>query len=394
MANPFHIDVDHVQQFKHGHLVCGDAFLSRRIKEENRTVAVLSDGLGSGVKANVLATLTASMAVNFTLAKQQVERTARIIMETLPVDSERQISYATFTIADIEGDGETRIIEFDNPQWVLLRRGRAVPVERQSLGITLSDGTQRQMHIAHLHLGIDDRIVMVSDGVTQSGMGTAPLPLGLGDEGLQRLVEQQVEARPDISSHELAERVVRRALVNDIYRAQDDTTCAVIHCRRPRRLLLCSGPPFDERNDSLLADIVRRFEGRKIVCGGTTSLILARELGTEVEVGLEVDRSGLPPASRMEGFDLVTEGILTVGRVAEMLKNMRSTNIAETGPAADILRLMLDSDVIHLLVGTKINIAHQDPSLPVELEIRRNVMRNIALLLEEKFLKQVVLQYI
>jgi hypothetical protein len=54
----------------------------------------------------------------------------------------------------------------------------------------------------------------------------------------------------------------------------------------------------------------------------------------------------------------------------------------------------MNADVIHFLVGTCVNIAHQDPNLPVELEIRRNVIKKIIRILEEKFLKQVKVQYL
>lgn len=394
MAKTFHIDVDCAQICKHNYLVCGDVFTSRKIKEEDRTIVIVSDGLGSGIKANVLATLTASMAVNFILEKQQIERIAKTIMGTLPVDSERQISYATFTIVDIESDGETRVIEFDNPKWTLIHNGRITQVEKQMISIELDDGKVRKMYISHFMLSMDDRIAIVSDGVTQSGMGTANMPFGFGDDETQQFIEYQIKNDPQISAHDLANKVVRKSFVNDIYKTQDDTTCAVIHCRHPRKLLICTGPPFNENRDAQLADIVRNFDGKKIVSGGTTSLIISRELGLKIEVGMDLDNSGLPPKSKMEGFDLVTEGILTIGKVADMLEQMHDTDITGSGPAIDILKLMLESDVIYLLVGTKINIAHQDPSLPVELEIRRNVMRKVANLLEEKFLKEVNIQFI
>ncbi|BDX36810.1 serine/threonine phosphatase [Tenuifilaceae bacterium CYCD] len=390
----FHVDVDCAQLSKFGRQVCGDVFLSRKIKEEERTIVVVSDGLGSGVKANVLATLTASMAVNFTLEKQPIDRTARIIMQTLPVDSLRQISYATFTIADIECGGDTRIIEFDNPGWILVRNGLPLDVPKQMLCIDLEDGKTRKMFLSHFKLQMDDRIVIVSDGVTQSGIGTAQMPFGFGDDAYRQFVCSYLTSNSSVSAHDLARSVVRKSCANDVYKPQDDITCAVIHFRSPRRLLICSGPPFDESKDRQLAEIAQSFDGKKIICGGTTSIIIARELGIKINVGLTIDSSGLPPASQMDGVDLVTEGILTIGRVAEMLEQLHGTEVQGTGPAVAIVKLMLESDVIDLLVGTKINVAHQDPSLPVELEIRRNVMRKIAHLLEEKFLKEVNIQFI
>lgn len=390
----YHVDVDCLQLSKYGCQVCGDTFLSRKIKAEDRTIVAVSDGLGSGIKANVLATLTASMAINFTLEKQPIDRTANIIMSTLPVDNQRQISYATFTIVDIESGGDTRIIEFDNPGWMLFREGKPVDVGHEKLSIELNDGRIRQMLHSQFTLQRNDRIILVSDGVTQSGIGSASMPFGFGEQALKEYVEGLLCANQEMSAHELARSVINKSNINDIYKPKDDITCAVMHFRNPRRLLICSGPPYDEAKDSMLARLVEEFPGRKVICGGTTSKVLARELNKEIEVGLELDTSGLPPASKMQGIDLVTEGILTIGRVAEMLEVQQNTQVRDTGPAADILRFIMDSDEIHLLVGTKINVAHQDPSLPVELEIRRNVMRKIAGLLEKKFLKEVHIQFI
>lgn len=390
----YHVDVDCLQLSKHGCEVCGDTFLSRKIKAEDRTIVAVSDGLGSGVKANVLATLTASMAVNFTLEKQPIDRTAKIIMSTLPVDKQRQISYATFTIADIESGGETRIIEFDNPPWMLFRNGKPVTIDHEKLTIELNDGRIREMLHYQFTLQLNDRIIIVSDGVTQSGIGSASMPFGYGEEALKEYLTTLLEKDPEMSAHDLSRAIIKKSNINDIYKPKDDITCSVLHFRNPRRLLICSGPPYDELKDAMLAQMVEAFPGKKVVCGGTTSKVLSRELKREIDVGLALDDSGLPPASKMDGIDLVTEGILTIGRVAEMLELLQNTHVKGNGPAADILRLIMDSDEIHLVVGTKINVAHQDPSLPVELEIRRNVMRKIARLLEEKFLKEVKIQFI
>jgi len=390
----YHIDVDCIQAPKAEYLVCGDAFQSKKIKGEDRTIVTLSDGLGSGIKANVLATLTASMAVNFTIQKQSVERTAKIIMSTLPVDKQRQISYATFTIADIESGGEARIIEFDNPPYLLFRRGKRIEIEKSKFSVKWNGKQDRHMLISQFTLELDDRIIISSDGVTQSGIGSASMPFGYGEDGLTAFVEQLLETNPDVSAHKLAEKIVKKSSSNDVFKPKDDISCAVLHFRKPRKMLICSGPPYDDAKDKVLAQIASSFEGKKVVCGGTTSKIVARELNLEIDVGLELDDTGLPPASKMPGFNLVTEGILTIGRLAEMLEKQNYTDSIGNGPAAEIFKMIIASDDILLLVGTKINVAHQDPSLPVELEIRRNVMRKIAKLLEEKYLKEVEIQFI
>jgi hypothetical protein len=139
---------------------------------------------------------------------------------------------------------------------------------------------------------------------------------------------------------------------------------------------------------------VYKYNGKKIICGATTAEIVARELGLEIRDSMEFLDPELPPISFIDGINLVTEGILTLGKVAELLRNYDSNFVAGRGPADQIVELILKSDEIHLIIGTRINIAHQDPTLPIELEIRRTLVKRIARLLEEKFLKEVSVEFI
>ena len=173
------IDVDFCQQAKHGQVVAGDVFLTRKIKEEGRIITVLSDGLGSGVKAGVLASMTATMALRYTSAFVDVRQSAKTIMDTLPVCEKRKISYSTFTIVDMDDDGKTRVIEHGNPPLVLLRGQTPMPLERASL--TLEAWKDRVIQYSEFDTQLGDRIVFFSDGVSQSGLGRSGLALGLGN---------------------------------------------------------------------------------------------------------------------------------------------------------------------------------------------------------------------
>ena len=219
------------------------------------------------------------------------------------------------------------------------------------------------------------------------------MPFGWED-GIDEFIEELVKKKPKISARELSMRIVKQAELNDILKPKDDTSCVVLYVREPRRLLICTGPPFSENKDKYLAEIVSHYRGKKIVCGGTTSQILSRELKREITVNIDDIAAGLPPSSQMEGIDLMTEGIITLGALSELLRKGINNNVSGEGPAWEIYRMILDADIIDLVVGTKINVAHQDPSLPVELEIRRNVVKNIAVLLEERFMKEVRLKFI
>lgn len=391
----YHIDVDYAQRRHHDYRCCGDVFLSRRMGKNGRVIAILSDGLGSGPIANVLATLTASMALGFTRANQHTDRTARIIMDTLPADSHRRVSYSTFIIASVERDGETQLVEFDNPPVVLLRNGESIELLRELRKVETQAAGDRQMYTSHFFLNPGDRLVMVSDGVTHSGMGRASMPFGYGNEALADFAIGLIRADEAISARDLSAAIVKRAAMNDVLRPQDDITCGVLHLRVPRRLLICTGPPYTDNKDAEMASIVRDFAGRKVVCGGTTAEIVARHLGVPVEVVLGEDTDGLPPRSTIQGVDLVTEGVVTLSRVESILRSYTpGESWSSKGPAWGIVHLLGQSDSIQFLVGTHVNIAHYDPKLPVELEARRTLVRRIARLLEEKFNKLVEIRLI
>ena len=383
--NDYFIEIANKNIQKHGNEVCGDVFLSKKIYNEGRTISVLSDGLGSGIKANILATLTASMALNFTIEHQPLERSSQSIKNTLPIDQNRKISYATFSIVDIEYDNEISIVEYGNPPFMVFRGSTMLKEIKKT---TLKQDIKRSNFSAQR----EDRIILLSDGVTQSGIGRADMPFGWECDDIELFVASIIHNNPRISADELANKIVAKALANDSHTAQDDISCIVIYFRKPRNLLICSGPPYKSENDKLIAEIVRLFDGNKIISGGTTAHIIARELGLDIETDLNSGDNLLPPISHIKGIDLVTEGILTIGKVAEFLENGKE--VSGQNAAGKIIKYILSNDHIKFIIGTKINDAHQDPTLPVELEIRRNVIKKIAYILKEKYLKDVDIQFI
>jgi hypothetical protein len=157
--------------------------------------------------------------------------------------------------------------------------------------------------------------------------------------------------------------------------------------------LVITGPPYSKDRDTQLAVKVQEFEGKKVICGGTTAEIIAENLGYLYRPGIEITDYDLPPISYMEGINLVTEGILTLGKVFQILENYKAESILTNGPADELVKLLLKSDKIHFITGTSINIAHQDPNLPQELEIRRNVVKRIVSILESKFRKDVSIEF-
>jgi hypothetical protein len=394
MSNKIYIEVSCEQRNFGNERICGDVFLTRKISEENRTIAVLSDGMGHGVKANILATLTATMSLNFTVEHKKPETIADIIMNTLPVCSERHMSYSTFTIIDIEADGYLTILEYDNPETIIIRNFKSFDPGWQHIVMHTAKNEGKEIRTCRLKPKMEDRILFFSDGITQSGLGSEQFPLGWGHENLVNYSENLVKTSPHISAAKLSEKIVNMAYRNDNYNSKDDTSCASIYFREPRKLIIATGPPYEEENDKKLVQAIKDFNGTKIICGATTADIIARGLGVKIEDSLDFIDSELPPISSMPGIDLVTEGILTITKVTRILKDYSPTYDLGNGPADRIIKMMRESDEIEIIIGTRINIAHQDPNLAVELEIRRTVVKRMARLLEEKFLKEVHIRYI
>ncbi len=392
------VEVGHYQVCKHKNIAEGDVFLSQKNPTDGRVITTLSDGLGSGIKAGVLATLTATMATKFISSDIPMWKAANIIMDTLPVCKDRGISYATFTLVDIEPGARVRIMEYDNPPYVLIREKTIVepikeitPIERKKK--STAPKIEALLHYSQYAAKPGDRLVFFSDGVTQSGMGTPALPFGWGNIKVQDYVLDTIISNPEISARDLARTLVQKAVFNDGYKPKDDITCGVVYFRKPRDMLVFTGPPINKESDAEIARRFDIFDGTKIVCGGTSANIISRELEKPIKVSLKDFDPVIPPASTMPGVDLVTEGIITMGAVAEILEKGAKVETLKQNPATKIVEFFLNSDRIHFFVGTKINEAHQDPNMPVELEIRRNVIKKIASLLDEKYLKEVIIDY-
>jgi hypothetical protein len=394
LVKDFYIEVNSQQRSFEGERICGDVLLYRYIREEDRVITVLSDGMGHGVKANILATLTATMALNFTREHKDVDRIAEIIMNTLPICSERKISYSTFTIVDIESNGRATILEYDNPSSIILRGSQIFDPEWKKVKLEEGKHAGKVLRTCSFSPSKEDRIIVCSDGVSQSGMGSDKLPFGWERDNVAAYASSLVAGESSISADTLAGKIVTMAHKHDSYKARDDISCATIYFREPRKLLICTGPPYEKEKDQDLAMKVKEFKGKVILSGGTTADIVARVLNRTIVDELIFEDPELPPESFLQGIDLVTEGILTLHKVNEILKSYNNSVRLGKGPADKIVKLIMESDEIQFIVGTRINIAHQDPNLPIDLEIRRTVVKRITRLLEDKWLKKVTIEYI
>ena len=383
------IDVDCSQIKKFGQNAFGDYFVSKRSDNQERLIAVLSDGLGSGIKANILSCMTSTMLMRFIEEDVPIQKAAQTIMDSLPVCQIRKISYATFSAIDCRNDGSVWVVEEGNPSFLLMRKGEEVPLEAQEY--TSPKFPDRHLMLYQFKAEVGDRIIFCSDGVTQAGIGTQDYPLGFKREGFLRYVKECLALQPDISSTELSSKVIQKALsVEPLEHAGDDISCAVLYFRDPRKAMIFTGPPYNKMKDREFCMSFDCFAGKKAICGGTTANLVSRELRREIVNLPGVESGDLPPIAAMEGIDLVTEGILTLTRATEYLEK---EELHHRDAAGELVNFLLSSDIIEFMVGAMLNQAHYDPSLPIEIEVRRTIIKKMKKLLEEKYFKQATIHY-
>jgi hypothetical protein len=358
------------QLYKRGEELCGDSVAVSR--HADSVTLALSDGLGSGVKANILATLTTRIAMHMLENELPLDEVVRTLSETLPVDTVRKLAYSTFAIAQFFRTGDARIVEFDSPSVIFLRRRQVQAVVSEERTI---EG--KTIHETMLDLKNGDWVVFVSDGVLNAGIGGV-YPLGWGWEQAAQFLEKHTHR--DLTSDDLADKLAET--VNELYAGApgDDVSIIVIKVRHKLVATVFSGPPSDKEEDEVIVSRFVKSAGKLAVCGGTTAKIVARHLGQPLEVDLTTMTADVPPIARLEGLDLVSEGILTLTKTSECLQagvDKKQVRF-QTDGAANLLRLLLSVDHVHFIVGQAVNPAHQNPDLPHQLGIRLAVIREIA----------------
>lgn len=383
------IDIDCSQLKKYNQNAYGDYFASKRYPDEGRLIAILSDGLGSGIKANILSCMTATMLLKFMESEVNIRKAAEIIMNSLPVCKVRKISYSTFSAIDCDDEGTIKIVEEGNPDFVWTRNNEVLQPEFQE--VVSKEFKNRKMKTYKFKAQKGDRIIFCSDGVTQSGLGGPRLRLGLRREGLIQILTEKLQKEPEISSSELSKYIINQARnIETDKNPKDDISACVLYFREPRQSLVFTGPPYHQEKDAEYSGIFDKFKGKKAICGGTTANLVSRELNRPIQTESAISIGNLPSCSYMEGADLVTEGILTLTKTLEYLESgYDSINNA----GVKLVKFLLDSDCINFMVGAKLNQAHYDPNLPIEIEIRKNIIKKMAKVLESKFFKKVSIQY-
>lgn len=369
-----HAEVSVAQLSKIGEELCGDNVDVIRTPKD--AIIVLSDGLGSGVKANILATLTTKIASSMLRRGIPLEDVVNTITETLPVCRQRKIAYSTMHIIKISHEGEATVVEFDCPTSFLIRAGKVVPFPSQEKfvgGKVIKEGT--------LSLQENDMIVAVSDGVIHAGIGGL-LKLGWGWQGVAE--QLTLESREQHDAESLCQRIINCCEGYYLGCPGDDTTVVTMKIRRNRHLTLLAGAPADIISDESVVRKFLRQPGKKIVAGGTTANIVSRITGKPLSVDLMYYDAKIPPTGHIEGIDLVTEGALTLNAAVERLNNPKIRHDKAQDGATLMAKMLMEADQIDVYAGGAINPAHQNPMFPMQINIKAQVLSKLQTILEDK----------
>lgn len=373
--NDLCIDIGYNSLNKYGETLCGD-HIDVINQEDNSTIIVLADGLGSGVKANILSTLTAKIISTMMAANLPVEECVETIAATLPVCSVRQIAYSTFTIIRIVNGEEAEIIQYDNPHVILLRDGKGVEIPKNELII----GGKKIYH-SRIKLKEHDIFIAMSDGCIHAGVG---LNLNFGWERKEIIDFMETLAPVGYTAKTLSTMLLEECNRLYGYEPGDDTTACVVRIRKREPMSLLIGPPANRDDDQKMMALFFSKEGKHIVCGGSTSKIVAKYLGEKVYPQLEFFDPNIPPIAEIEGVDLVTEGIITINRVLEYANDYLADNDTYSSwcfkqdGASKIARLLFEEATdINFYVGTAVNPAHQNPDLPINFNIKMQLVNEL-----------------
>ena len=359
----------------YGEQLCGD-HVEIVEQDENSTVVVLADGLGSGVKASILSTLTSKVISTMMAAGLPIEECVSAIAATLPVCSLRGVAYSTFTIIHLLNNQVAEIIQYDNPHVILIRNFAVCDYPKTEMNIG-----GKKIYKSTIKLQEDDVFIAMSDGCPHAGMGRKY------NYGWRR--EEIAEYMATCVAGGYTAKNLSTMLVDECdklygHEPGDDTTACVVKIRKREPMNILFGPPSNRDDADRMMSLFFSKEGKHIICGGTTSSIAAKFLNKPIHVSLSFERSDVPPIAKIEGVDLVTEGVITVNKVIQFAKDYlgenklyEEWNFKKDG-ASLISRLLFEEATdINFYVGRAVNPAHQNPDLPINFNIKMNLVEEL-----------------
>lgn len=373
--NDFCADIGYKSINHYGEQLCGD-HVDIVEENENSTVIVLADGLGSGVKASILSTLTSKIISTMLAEGLKIEECVSAIAATLPVCSTRGVAYSTFTIIRLIDNDSVELIQYDNPPVLMIRDGARYDYPKTEMSI---DG--KKIFKSLIRLKEDDVFVAMSDGCPHAGIGTA-YNFGWKYDDIAGFMEMLVPV--GYTAKTLSTMLIDE--VNKLYgsRPGDDATACVIKIRKRVPMNMLFGPPANRDDCEKMMSLFFSKDGKHIVCGGTTASIAAKWLGKPLRASLTFERSDVPPIAEIDGVDLVTEGVITVNKVVEYAEDYVGENklyeqwSMQRDGASLICRLLFEEATdINFFVGRAVNPAHQNPDLPINFNIKMNLVKKL-----------------
>ncbi len=379
--NDLCVDIGFQSLNHEGEQLCGDHVDIIEPNEES-TIVVLADGLGSGVKASILSTLTAKIISTMMANGMTLEDCVETIAATLPICSERKVAYSTFTIIHIVKNEEAEIIQYDNPHVILLRNGENIEYPELEMNIG-----GKKIYRSRVRLMENDVFIAMSDGCPHAGIGMS-LNFGWKREDIIEFMKTFYFV--GYTAKTLTTLLLDE--VNKLYgeKPADDATVCTVRIRKREPMNLLFGPPSNRDDCGKMLSLFFSKEGKHIICGGTTSSIASKFLGKPLRVNLDFADKDIPPTASLEGADLVTEGVITVNRVLEYAKNYVKDNNSysewscKRDGASLISRLLFEEATdINFFVGRAINPAHQNPDLPINFSIKMQLVTELTECLEQ-----------
>ena len=358
-----------------GEQLCGD-HVDLIEQGENSSVLVLADGLGSGVKASILSTLTAKIISTMMAENVPLDECVKTIAATLPICSERGVAYSTFTVIHLKNHSTAELIQYDNPNVILIRDNEPYSYPTQELNIS-----GKKILRSELSLQENDVLIAMSDGCPHAGIGRS-YNFGWRQEEIAAFMK--VLTAVGYSAKTLATMLVDEC--DRLYGGQpgDDATACVVRIRKRVPMNLLFGSPAHRDDDNRMLSLFFSKEGKHIVCGGTTSTVVARYLHKELRPSLNFVADDIPPTAEIEGVDLVTEGVITVNKVLSYAQDYLKDNETysqwayKQDGASQIARLLFEEATdINFFVGRAINPAHQNPDLPINFSIKMNLVKDL-----------------
>lgn len=388
----YFIDGAYNSIIKYGEELCGDHV--EQVLLEDSKIFVLSDGLGSGVKANILATLTSKIASTMLKEGSTLEETIDTISQTLPICKIRKLAYSTFTIIKVYKNGLVYTAEFDNPSIFLLKNGINIDIVKKKRILN-----KKVIYESNFQLDEDSLLVAVSDGVVHAGVGKS-LNLGWEWENVQTYL-QELSAQ-EHSVNGVISKVL--GMCQKLYenKAGDDTTVLAVKIRAQETINLLTGPPKNPKNDYEVFKNVLEKEGSIVVCGGTTANIVARILHSEIDVDISTMTPNIPPVAKIKGVKLTTEGVITINQTIQLLKAYMNPSFSSkidkllhaNNAAAKLATLLIeDCDNLNIWMGQAVNPAHQETGFPMNFNFKENQVKELAKLMD-KLGKSVKIYYV